>query len=156
MVFCVQRESPRQAEIEALLRQSDQVAARLYPGEFRRSLDAEALDAPHISVLVARRDDLVAVGCCALFDSGDGAAELKRMIVGERFRGLGAGVALLEAAETNARSNGIHLIRMEVGIRNTEGQALYRKAGYGERAPFGSYRPSPISLFFEKIIGIDA
>jgi putative acetyltransferase len=45
---------------------------------------------------------------------------------------------------------------MEVGIRNTEGQALYRKAGYGERAPFGSYRPSPISLFFEKIIGIDA
>ncbi|MGG6897473.1 MULTISPECIES: GNAT family N-acetyltransferase [Rhizobium] len=153
MAFYVQRESSRQAEVEALLRQSDQIAARLYPGEFRRPLNVEALDAPHISVLVARNEDLVAVGCCSLFDSGDGTIELKRMIVDQSFRERGVGAALLSAAETTARANGIHLIRMEVGIRNTDGQALHRKAGYKESAPFGSYAPSPISLLFEKDIG---
>jgi len=41
---------------------------------------------------------------------------------------------------------------MEVGIRNTEAQAMYRRAGYRERAAFGTYTPSPISLSFEKVL----
>ncbi|WP_455873283.1 hypothetical protein [Rhizobium yanglingense] len=34
-----------------------------------------------------------------------------------------------------ALSKGIRLIKMEVGIRNTDGQSLYRSAGYKERRP---------------------
>ena len=38
----------------------------------------------------------------------------------------------------------------EVGVRNTEAQALYRRTGYMVRDEFPPYRPSPISLFMEK------
>jgi putative acetyltransferase len=149
-VLTVQEESALQDEVASLLRQSDDLAARLYPNEYRRPLNPQTLSAPGIWLLVARNADLAAVGCCALFDSGDGSAELKRMIVDTRFRQRGAGFALLQAAEAMAVAKGMDRIRMEVGIRNTDGQALYRRAGYEERGPFGSYRLSPISLFFEK------
>lgn len=55
--------------------------------------------------------------------------------------------------EAVAVARKIRLIQMEVGTRNTDGQSLYRKAGYRECGPFGSYKASPISLFFEKAIG---
>lgn len=153
MGLSVKVESPRQGDVEALLQLSDAVAASLYPGEYRRPLNPDTLSAPHISLFVARTDDLAAAGCCALFDGDDGTAELKRMIVDQRLRQRGVGKALLQAVEVAASSNGIHLILMEVGTRNTDGQNLYRSAGYRERGPFGSYKPSPISLFFEKAIG---
>lgn len=153
MILTVREESPRQDDVASLLLLSDAVAASLYPGEYRRPLNPEALSAPHISVFVARTGDLSAAGCCALFDDHDGTAELKRMIVDQRVRQRGVGRALLQAVEAAALSKGIRLIKMEVGIRNTDGQSLYRWAGYKERGPFGAYRPSPISLFFEKAIG---
>ncbi|APO75067.1 GCN5-related N-acetyltransferase protein [Rhizobium etli 8C-3] len=149
----VRQENPRQDDVASLLLLSDAVAASLYPGQYRRPLDPQTLSAPHISVFVARIANLTAVGCCALFDDHDGTAELKRMIVDQRFRQQGVGRALLQAAEAAAMSKGIRLIQMEVGIRNTDGQKLYRSAGYRERGPFGTYKPSPISLFFEKAIG---
>jgi putative acetyltransferase len=152
LTLIVGEESPRQEEIASLLRQSDALAATLYPGEYRRPLNPESLDAPGIHLLVARTEDLTAAGCCALFDGGDGTAELKRMIVSESHRQRGVGTALLRTAEVAALAKGIHLIRMEVGVRNTDGQALYRRAGYRERGPFGSYKPSAISLFFEKTL----
>ena len=149
-MLTIREESPQQDEVASLLRQSDAVAAVLYPNEYRRPLNPETLAAPGISVFVARTDDLTAVGCCALFDLGDGAGELKRMIVDQNFRQHGVGTALLQAVEAAAPNKGIHVIRMEVGIRNIDGQALYRRAGYKERGAFGSYKPTPISLFFEK------
>jgi putative acetyltransferase len=148
----VSEETSRQKEVAELLRQSDAVAARLYPGEYRRPLNPETLAAPGIAVFVARDEEGRAAGCCALFDSGDGTAELKRMIVDERFRGRGVGRALLDGVEAAAIAKGLRAVRMEVGIRNTEAQAMYRRAGYGERAAFGAYKPSPISLFFEKAL----
>jgi putative acetyltransferase len=147
----VREESPRQEEIALLLRQSDTLAAQLYPGEYRRPLNPETLDAPGIYLFVARMEG-AAAGCCALFDGADATAELKRMIVGTEFRNRGIGTALLQAAEAAAVARDIRIIRMEVGIRNTDGQALYRRAGYAERGPFGSYELSPISLFFEKTL----
>lgn len=149
MAVTVGLENPRQTGVGLLLQQSDAVAASLYPGEFRRPLDPESLAAPGIHVLVAREGP-VAVGCCALIQQGAGIAELKRMVVDAACRRQGVGTALLRAAETEALRLGIRLIRMEVGIRNTDGQALYRRAGFTERGPFGSYKPSPISLFLEK------
>lgn len=122
------------------------------PGAYRRPLDPAALDKPDIRLFVARQDGM-AVGCCALMDLGDGTAELKRMIVSAEARGRGVGLALLLGAEKAAIAAGFARIRMEVGTRNTDGQALYRRAGYGECGPFGAYQLSPISLFFEKKLG---
>ena len=156
MAISVKVESPKQGDVETLLKLSDTVAAALYPGAYRRPLNPETLSAPNISLFVARNDGLVAAGCCAVFDHFDGTAELKRMIVDPAFRQQGVGRALLSAAEAAAIDKGIHLILMEVGIRNTDGQNLYRRAGFRQRGPFGSYRASPISLFFEKPIARDA
>jgi putative acetyltransferase len=102
-------ESPHQDEIAALLRLSDAVAAALYPGAFRRAITPASLDAPEISLFVARIAGR-AIGCCALFDRGDGSAEIKRMIVGEAHRGSGAGAALLAALEAEATRRGIRTL----------------------------------------------
>lgn len=148
--FIVAQETSRQEVVAELLRQSDVLAAALYPGEYRRPLNPETLAAPSIQVFVARTESGVAAGCCALFDLGNGTGELKRMIVDPAFRNQGVGSALLRAIEDAARANGLRTIQMEVGLRNTDGQTLYRRAGYQPRGPFGAYKPSPISLFFEK------
>lgn len=148
----VREETLRRDDIASLPRQSDDLAALPYPDEYRRKLDPEALAAPGIHVLVARNGPL-AVGCRALIERGDGTAELKRMIVDARARNQGVGTALIWAVEATAVRLGLHRILMEVGVRNTDGQALCRWAGVTERGPFAPYETSPISLFFEKPLG---
>ncbi len=149
MSLVVAAETPRQPEVAALLRLSDEIAATLYPGEPRRALNPETLDQPGIHLLVARRDG-VAAGCCALLEALEGTAELKRMVVDPAQQRQGVGRALLHGAEALARARGITLLRLEVGIRNAAGEALYRAEGFRDGAPFGTYRASPISRFLEK------
>lgn len=144
-------ETPRQPEVAALLALSDAIAAALYPGAPRRALNPETLDAPGIHLLVARRDGRAA-GCCALLEGPHGTAELKRMVVDPSHQRHGVGRALVEGAEALARGLGVTRMQLEVGIRNTAGEALYRSAGYRDGAPFGSYRTSPISRFLEKAL----
>jgi len=76
--------------------------------------------------------------------------ELKRMIMDERARQQGIGRALLRTVETVALGNGVGLIRTEVGARGTSTHQPYRRAGYRDREPFGTHRPSSHSIFLEK------
>lgn len=145
-------ETPRQAEVLDLLRQSDAYSASLYPVEGRKPLSVETLSAPGAHFLVARLDG-VAVGCCALIALGDGTGELKRMVVGEGARQRGVGRALLAAVEAAAVRSGLQLVQMEVGARSTGAHALYRGTGYRDRGPFGSHSFSPHSIFLEKQVG---
>src|ERR1700733_8578713 len=131
-MLTVQEETARQDEVARLLQQSDSLAALLYPNAYRRPLNPDSLSAPGIQLFVARQDS-VAAGCCALFDCGDAKAELKRMIVDKDFRHQGVGAALLRAVEAAAFEKGIRLIQTEVGVKNTDGYALYTRAGYEER-----------------------
>ena len=149
MSLTVAVEAPRQPAVAALLRLSDEIAAALYPGEPRRALNPETLDAPGIHLLVARWDG-AAVGCCAVLEAPDGTAELKRMVVEPAHRGRGVGQALLRAAEGLARGRGLAVMRLEVGIRNAAGEAWYRREGYRDGPPFGGYRATPISRFLAK------
>ena len=147
-------ETPRQPEVLDLLRQSDAYSASLYPVEGRRPLSVEALSAPGVHFLVARVDG-AAVGCCALIAAGAGTGELKRMVVAKGARQQGVGRALLAAAEAAAMRSGLQLVQMEVGARSVGAQALYRRAGYRERGPFGAHSLSPHSIFLEKQVGTD-
>ena len=147
-------ETPRQPDVPDLLRQSDAHSASLYPVEGRKPLGVEALSAPGVHVLVARLGG-VAMGCCALIEQGGGTGELKRMIVDEGARQRGIGRALLTAVEAAAVRIGLRLIQMEVGARSVGAHALYRKAGYCDRGPFGTHRLSPHSIFLEKQVGVD-
>lgn len=153
-MLAVAVEPPRQAEVAALLRHSDAVAAALYPGEVRRAIDPAALDRPEIAVLVARREGRAA-GCCAILERGDGSAELKRMIVAEGARRQGVGAALLRGAMAHAAARGIALLLLEVGIRNEAAHAMYLRAGFTPRGPFAPYGATPVSRFLERRIGGD-
>ena len=138
-----------QPAIQHLLDLSDVIAAGLYPGAFRQSLTAAALARPDISVFVARNASARALGCAALMDMPNGAAELKRMIVEPEYAGQGVGRALLLAILQAARDRGIRCVLLEVGIRNVEARRLYESAGFRERGPFGRYIDSPIASFME-------
>jgi len=51
-----------------------------------------------------------------------------------------------------AQHVGLRLMRLETGIHQPEALALYRRAGYAERAPFGEYVADPLSVYMEKTL----
>ena len=144
-------ESADQPEVHALLAQLEGYMADLYPAESNHLVDVSVLTAPNARFVVARRDG-VAVGCGALLLGEDGEAEIKRMFVAPAARG-GVGRQILAALEATAKAEGVRAIRLETGVRQPEAIALYRRCGYTERRPFGSYQKDPLSTFFEKWIG---
>jgi putative acetyltransferase len=110
----------------------------LYPPESTYLLDVASLRAPDIRFFVARRD-AAAVGCGALRLEEDGYGEIKRMFVAPTARGLGIAKRLLVAIEAEARRLGLHTLRLETGIYQTEALGLYAAVGYREIRPFGEY-----------------
>jgi putative acetyltransferase len=142
-------ESPDQPQIAAFLAASDQYAQSLYPAESNHLVDLSVLTAPNATFFVARGAG-AAVGCGALIDNGDHSGELKRMWVDPRARGQGIGRRVLEAIEERARRLDLKVLRLETGIYQPEAIGLYRRHGFSDCAPFGSYQPDPLSLFMEK------
>lgn len=151
-MITVKEETPRQPEVEILLRQSDEFSAQLYPPESRHPLDATQLSKPHVRFFVARHNGR-AVGCGALVIGKEGKAEIKRMFVSPRTRGHGVGRLILDELETVARDKGVRKIRLETGTQNDAALSLYRAFGYRERGPFSAYREDPWSIFMEKKLG---
>ncbi len=98
---------------------------------------AADLTPPAGLVLVARvRSD--PVGCGALKLHADGVAELKRMWVSPRVRGLGLGRRLLFELERRAAESGATVVHLETNRSLTEAIAMYRGAGYREVPAFNS------------------
>ncbi|WP_370655731.1 GNAT family N-acetyltransferase [Paracraurococcus lichenis] len=64
----------------------------------------------------------------------------------------GIATTLLRAGEAEARRAGAGALMLEVGICNTEAQALYRRAGYEAGEPFPPHRASSDSLFLQRRI----
>lgn len=137
-----------QPDIDRLLALSDAVAARLYPGEYRRPLTGAALARDDVAVLIARLEGK-AVGGLALFDLGDGTVELKRMIIDPDHAGQGFGRALVRTALDVCLQRGISVVQLEVGIRNLEARKLYASIGFSDRGPFGPYQQTPVATFME-------
>ncbi|HEX4151010.1 MAG TPA: GNAT family N-acetyltransferase [Steroidobacteraceae bacterium] len=151
----IELENPEQAEVAALLAESDAYMASLYPAESNHLLDLGALQRPEVGFLVARVDGR-ALGCGAVVSSGEGWAEVKRMFVSREARGLKLGRRLLERIEAVARERGERLLRLETGAKQPEALALYRSAGFVEIGPFGRYQPDPVSMFMEKSLATAA
>jgi putative acetyltransferase len=145
-------ETPDQADVRVLLGLSDAYMGSLYPAESNHLVDAATLAAPNVRFLAARSDGVM-MGCGALVLGAPGEAEVKRMFVVPKARGLGVGRRILAALEEIARGDGVLVVRLETGVRQPEALGLYRSCGYVERGPFGSYRADPLSAFFEKWIG---
>ena len=141
-------ESPDQPEIRALLNASDAYHAALYPAESNHLVDMASLQRPDTVFYVARIDGAVR-GIGALLRQ-HGYAEVKRMFVDPKARGLKLGSRLLAALEADARAVGLASLRLETGVKQPEAIALYRAAGFREIGPFGTYQTDANSLFMEK------
>ncbi|QCI66447.1 GNAT family N-acetyltransferase [Phreatobacter stygius] len=150
MTASIARESPLEPDALALIEASDAFSAALYAAEHRHGVNVERLTADDARFLVARHDGH-ALGCVGLVLAG-AQAEIKRMFVHDDARGLGIGRLLLTAIEDLARLEGVTTLRLETGPRNDAALKLYAKQGYRPCGPFGSYGPSPESVFMEKTL----
>jgi DNA-binding MarR family transcriptional regulator len=77
-----------------------------------------------------------AIGCGAVKHHSDAPAEIKRMWIAPRARGLGLGRRLLETLETCATAGGARVAHIETSAVLTEALALYRSAGWAEVPAF--------------------
>jgi DNA-binding MarR family transcriptional regulator/GNAT superfamily N-acetyltransferase len=99
------------------------------------SADAHELTPPAGVFLIARLGGRP-IGCGALKAKERRIGDVKRMWVAAEARGLGIGRRLLAALEAEARQRGLETLRLETNRSLVEAQALYRRAGYREVAPF--------------------
>ena len=91
---------------------------------------------PPAGVFVIARLGGRPIGCGALKVKAGRIGEVKRMWVDAEARGLGVGRRLLETLEKAARKFRLETLRLETNRSLVEAQALYRRSGYREVAPF--------------------
>jgi len=61
-------------------------------------------------------------------------AEVGGIVVDSRYRRIGVGRSLMEAAELWARQNGLATLRLRANVQRDDARAFYRRLGYGELA----------------------
>jgi putative acetyltransferase len=144
-------EPARQPEVERLLAISDAYAAALYPPESCYQLDVSELEAPEVTVFVARVEG-EALGMAALMTKPHTHPELKRLVVDDRARGQGLAGRLLAAIEEHARDAGARAIQLETGPLSTAALALYGKHGYVHIPNFEPYVGDDFSVCLEKAL----
>ncbi|WP_327662215.1 MULTISPECIES: bifunctional helix-turn-helix transcriptional regulator/GNAT family N-acetyltransferase [unclassified Streptomyces] len=112
--------------------------------------DAGELRPPHGQFVVARLHG-EPVGCAGLKLPPGGAAEVKRMWVAPRVRGLGLARRFLAEMETRAARHGAELLRLDTNKALGEAIGLYRAYGFEEVAAFND---EPYAHhWFEKRLG---
>jgi DNA-binding MarR family transcriptional regulator/GNAT superfamily N-acetyltransferase len=77
-----------------------------------------------------------AIGCGGVKHHEDAPAEIKRMWIAAKARGLGLGRRLLDTLEQCARERGATVAHIETSAVLTEALAMYRSTGWVEVAPF--------------------
>jgi DNA-binding MarR family transcriptional regulator/GNAT superfamily N-acetyltransferase len=77
-----------------------------------------------------------AIGCGGVKHHYDAPAEIKRMWIAPRARGLGLGRRLLDTLEQCARDGGATVAHIETSAVLNEALAMYRSTGWVEVAPF--------------------
>jgi GNAT superfamily N-acetyltransferase len=142
-------------EVRELIGELDRTLGAEYPPEQQHGLTLEGIFQPHVRFFVARLDG-AAVGCggVALFAT---FAEVKRMYVRPDARGRGIGDALLSRIESEAKSAGLDVLRLETGDKQVAAMRLYDRAGFRPCAAFGDYALMPpyataTSVFLEKML----
>ncbi|MCH7343781.1 GNAT family N-acetyltransferase [Pelomonas sp. CA6] len=125
---------------------------RTSPPESVHALDLDRLRRPEIRFWTVwhHGDDGVAlVGTGAIKQLDATHAELKSMRTGAASRGQGIARRLLAHIVEQARQLGYQRLSLETGTHAffEPAQALYRRHGFVDCAPFGDYREDPNSRF---------
>jgi GNAT superfamily N-acetyltransferase len=139
----VRVEAPTSADARVCFRQYFQELSERFDGGFDPDRSNPARDedmTPPAGFFVMARLNGCPAGCGVL-KIGDGAiGEIKRMWTAPSARGKGVARAVLRKLEASAREVGLALLRLETNRALKEAQALYRKEGYVEVAPFNDER----------------
>jgi putative acetyltransferase len=148
---------PDNPETQALIALSDAYYVDMYPAESNHLESTEDLKKSNVLFLGCRvGTGLVASGAAKIINDDGVYAEIKRVYVIDQHRGKGLSYKIMQALETELQSRGINLFRLETGVKQPEALGLYRKLGYHDRGPFGSYQFDPYSVFMEKNPGREA
>lgn len=98
--------------------------------------------APPRGRLLLATHNTIPVGCVALREAGGARAEMKRLFVRPRTRGLGVGKALVSHVLSEAIAMGYTEVVLDTLPTMSEAQRLYEQFGFKDTAP---YRPNPIA-----------
>ena len=141
-------DDPRAADVAALLCEHLEDMARHSPPESIHALDLDALCAPQVTFWTAR-DDGTLMGCGALLELAADRGEIKSMRTAGPYRGRRVAAALLEFMIAEARRRNYRRLSLETGSAApfAAAHALYRKFGFLDCGPFGSYREDPFSRY---------
>lgn len=139
------------ADVVALLEGHVEQLRALSPPESTHALDLAALRAPGVTVWTAREGDAL-VGCVALTSVEELHGELKSMRTAPTATRRGVGTALLRHVLDHARATGLTRLSLETGAEDffAPARRLYARHGFVECAPFGHYRPDPLSVFMSR------
>lgn len=98
-------------------------------------------------------DHLVVTGALAKIE-GSNDEEVKSMRTAPAVRGNGLGMAMLKHLAADARARGVERLWLETGSMEffAAARALYRRVGFTECGPFGSYRADPNSTFMTMVL----
>ena len=149
MSILIAPERPDTADAIALITELEAVLSPFYPAESRHGFSVEKLIRQGVAFFVTRVDG-AAAGCGGIQLVGTEYGELKRMFVRPDYRGLGLGKLMLNHLAEHAQQHGVHVLRLETGIHQTEAIGLYESWGFTRIPPFADYWDDPLSLFFEK------
>lgn len=118
------------------------------PLDSQHALDAAGLQDSRVRMWVAW-DGLDLIGTVALARISGQHEELKSMRTDPCRRGQGIASMLLLHALNDARSRGVCRVSLETGSMDffAPARAFYRKHGFTECGPFGSYAEDPNSTF---------
>ena len=105
---------------------------------------------PEGALLIAYIDQIPA-GCIGVRKSTPGIAELKRMYVSPRYRGLQIGKSLLEQALHIAKELGYEKIRLDTIPSMAKALELYQKFGFYPIPPY-RMNPSEDAIFLEILL----
>ena len=139
------------SDVLSLVAKSDEYLSTLYPPESNHAEPLDALvgeDSAFFAGYICGQ--LAACGAVKLFEDDTTYGEIKRVFVQEEQRGKRLATAVIRHLEEYLSDSGVMVVRLEAGPLQPEALRLYRKLGYTERGPFGSYRTDPLSVFMEK------
>jgi len=131
------------------------VEAYFDPAEWQSELaNLRTVYAPPAGAVLLARVDGAPAGCVAYRTIGDGICEMKRLFVGEAFKGIGLGRLLCQTLIDLARARGFCAMRLETGDLQPEAHALYRAFGFRDIAPYTDLpvRIRPHMLFMERAL----
>lgn len=149
MSMYIERDDLSDGQVAALLNRHLSEMRRYSPAGSIHALDLQKLRESSITFWSARRAGSV-VGCGALKEHAPEAGEVKSMKTDPEFLRQGIAASLLTTIINEAISRGYRTLSLETGTHEAFRPAieLYKRYGFVECGPFGSYQHDPYSCFF--------